>query len=142
MPSGNPFLFHRIIVEARLLQLLFKRRFVDKDIAVRSHPAGGAWIEITLLVERDSLLQRSHPAGGAWIEICVPLNSVRPILVAPRRGVWIEIGTVVLHKINTQTIRNDGSFIFSVSILSRNFFRVAALCFMAISPPSFISMRL
>ena len=34
-----------------------------------SHPARGAWIEITVVSVTAVLIIRSHPARGAWIEI-------------------------------------------------------------------------
>ena len=78
-----------------------------------SHPARGAWIEITGASTRAGLLRgrtpqgvrglkfragsrtpthyTSHPARGAWIEI--PSQSVksRNLSSHPARGAWIEI---------------------------------------------------
>ncbi len=50
-----------------------------------SHPAWGAWIEISTmgLSEDDS---ESHPAWGAWIEITVWKTAYSVVQVAPRMG--------------------------------------------------------
>ena len=68
----------------------------------QSHPARGAWIEISSLVSVTACCMSSHPVRGAWIEIrCLwsvffgmvrGLKSVRfsmyisPCVVAPRKG--------------------------------------------------------
>ena len=57
----------------------------------RSHPARGAWIEIS----RAALSRRineSHPARGAWIEIVWATEAQKwDHLSHPARGAWIEI---------------------------------------------------
>ena len=50
-----------------------------------SHPARGAWIEISRPFSRFSIAS-SHPARGAWIEISRPTPSELYIGVAPRKG--------------------------------------------------------
>ena len=56
-----------------------------------SHPARGAWIEISrVMVLLPPPL--SHPARGAWIEI--PAGGARACMPSqshPARGAWIEI---------------------------------------------------
>ena len=59
-----------------------------------SHPARGAWIEITHKIAFTMQI-RSHPARGAWIEIvahavlsCMPQSH-------PARGAWIEINLIL-----------------------------------------------
>ena len=80
------------------------------NIAKRSRPARGAWVEITLVKYRYHLIhcrapqgarglkfretvdtivdgQVSRPARGAWVEIKSPsIYTVAPICVAPRKG--------------------------------------------------------
>ena len=55
-----------------------------------SHPARGAWIEMTV-PNLSTQLTGSHPARGAWIEIavCARIQSGAPS--HPARGAWIEI---------------------------------------------------
>ena len=51
-----------------------------------SHPARGAWIEMTgggLTAEQR---ETSHPARGAWIEIFEARECYMDTLVAPRKG--------------------------------------------------------
>jgi len=50
-----------------------------------SHPAWGAWIEITVCQPLDTL-PTSHPAWGAWIEMWVLLLANFAQVVAPRMG--------------------------------------------------------
>ena len=58
-----------------------------------SHPAWGAWIEITqYAMGSASSTRMSHPAWGAWIE----MDKVIPVEVKkskshPAWGAWIEI---------------------------------------------------
>ena len=89
-----------------------------------SHPARGAWIEISMQAAlerymvgrtpqgvrglksaRDELLVlriRSHPARGAWIEILsIAKAASQPIESHPARGAWIEMlhgGRRILHR--------------------------------------------
>ena len=53
--------------------------------AWRSHPARGAWIEMSLSALSTSLLL-SHTARGAWIEIIWPVLMQFRHVVAPRTG--------------------------------------------------------
>ena len=50
-----------------------------------SHPARGAWIEISM-TRFVSGVTKSHPARGAWIEIQDKLRQMMTALVAPRKG--------------------------------------------------------
>ena len=50
-----------------------------------SHPARGAWIEITNSGS-PSIVMRSHPARGAWIEIEGKMTASAAEAVAPRKG--------------------------------------------------------
>ena len=61
-----------------------------KILAVVSHPARGAWIEISVM-HPSSSIRESHPARGAWIEIINSGISCRCIGSHPARGAWIEI---------------------------------------------------
>ena len=65
-------------------------QWYDIWIEARSHPAGGAWIEI----ETSGVINnrfKSHPAGGAWIEMkALPLRAKKP-WSHPAGGAWIEI---------------------------------------------------
>ena len=54
-------------------------------MAVSSHPARGAWIEITITAQ-PILLLTSHPASGAWIEIGYAEVTIKKRHVAPRKG--------------------------------------------------------
>ena len=45
------------------------RQQVSKLLAVVSHPARGAWIEIAINWLSFTNKKESHPARGAWIEI-------------------------------------------------------------------------
>ena len=61
---------------------------INTQVALRhkaSHPAGGAWIEVTQ-IGSESSKTASHPAGGAWIEVRVVPPAVHIQRVAPRRG--------------------------------------------------------
>ena len=59
---------------------------------MKSHPARGAWIEITVPMRVFACRQESHPARGAWIEMrsscCLLMVRCRS---HPARGAWIEI---------------------------------------------------
>ena len=50
-----------------------------------SHPARGAWIEISA-VEASETSTVSHPARGAWIEIHPRRYCKKRRIVAPRKG--------------------------------------------------------
>ena len=58
--------------------------------SVGSHPARGAWIEITCPFTALMWTQ-SHPARGAWIEIQAPRPEPDKRWSHPARGAWIEI---------------------------------------------------
>ena len=51
-----------------------------------SHPARGAWIEILLFRRYSDIPDLSHPARGAWIEMLSPGRDVIGYAVAPRKG--------------------------------------------------------
>ena len=51
-----------------------------------SHPARGAWIEIPAGGARACMPSQSHPARGAWIEIMSRASTTTQPLVAPRKG--------------------------------------------------------
>ena len=51
-----------------------------------SHPARGAWIEICSAPGQSQPDTASHPARGAWIEICMVCRQAATITVAPRKG--------------------------------------------------------
>ena len=53
-------------------------------------PFAGAWIEIALSTETDSLLEVA-PFAGAWIEIESQIARAKAIDVAPFAGAWIEM---------------------------------------------------
>ena len=55
-----------------------------------SHPARGAWIEITCAFRSRDIVW-SHPARGAWIEIEAGRWSAPRRSSHPARGAWIEI---------------------------------------------------
>ena len=77
-------------------------------VPVVSHPARGAWIEISAVMPADNLSLcrtpqgvrglkstgrsvaiielKSHPARGAWIEIFISRTLPRVFAVAPRKG--------------------------------------------------------
>ncbi len=55
-----------------------------------SHPARGAWIEISEIRSVQGNRQ-SHPARGAWIEICTAISALVLTWSHPARGAWIEI---------------------------------------------------
>ena len=57
---------------------------------VKSHPARGAWIEITAVLTADGDVV-SHPARGAWIEMLPVLHATGNIWSHPARGAWIEM---------------------------------------------------
>jgi len=50
-----------------------------------SHPAWGAWIEIEHWTAK-ACIAASHPAWGAWIEISLPPYLWQIYIVAPRMG--------------------------------------------------------
>ena len=52
---------------------------------IRSHPARGAWIEISTALQAG-VEKASHPARGAWIEIDIAAASGNRQNVAPRKG--------------------------------------------------------
>ena len=56
-----------------------------KGNATTSHPARGAWIEMTL-AGVNAIIMQSHPARGAWIEIKRRLLNLFAVSVAPRKG--------------------------------------------------------
>ena len=85
-----------------------------------SHPARGAWIEISFLVTTTPS-PVSHPARGAWIEIAIIRHTIRctscrtphgvrglKLIAArsifggcwshPARGAWIEIGKMQFYR--------------------------------------------
>ena len=51
-----------------------------------SHPARGAWIEMTIHPAFGDKHKESHPARGAWIEISRRKRSICLETVAPRKG--------------------------------------------------------
>ena len=59
--------------------------------AKTSHPARGAWIEMSRAASVRSASLRSHPARGAWIEIEISLPEALGRLSHPARGAWIEM---------------------------------------------------
>ena len=56
-----------------------------------SHPARGAWIEISTALQAGVEKAGSHPARGAWIEIPRTGRLAAPGTSHPARGAWIEI---------------------------------------------------
>ena len=60
--------------------------------ALRSRPARGGWIEISIRAGASGDGCTSRPARGGWIEIVEDLNYVgKPSRSRPARGGWIEI---------------------------------------------------
>ena len=51
-----------------------------------SHPARGAWIEMSIASVSVPNVAQSHPARGAWIEIQTGLADLSHRFVAPRTG--------------------------------------------------------
>ena len=51
-----------------------------------SHPAWGAWIEISAILPALNQSEKSHPAWGAWIEIFAFRGLSSALQVAPRMG--------------------------------------------------------
>ena len=62
----------------------------QEEIANKSHPARGAWIEILQSRTKWQILA-SHPARGAWIEILIRFVMSAQFWSHPARGAWIEI---------------------------------------------------
>ena len=60
-----------------------------------SHPAWGAWIEISSRVHVNHVIS-SHPAWGAWIEIATNTARTPYQKSHPAWGAWIEIGYTVI----------------------------------------------
>ena len=56
------------------------------DNTPKSHPARGAWIEISHTFCPAILGAPSHPARGAWIEMLLLLMERQILQVAPRKG--------------------------------------------------------
>ena len=56
------------------------------DTYGKSHPARGAWIEMTPGVVILFVQLMSHPARGAWIEMTVKDIEGQIKVVAPRKG--------------------------------------------------------
>ena len=52
---------------------------------IGSHPAWGAWIEMSAMSTRGQD-EESHPAWGAWIEMVTGDTGATPDIVAPRMG--------------------------------------------------------
>ena len=46
----------------------------------------GAWVEIIALGKLFVSVQMSRPARGAWVEITIYMNRLRRSPVAPRKG--------------------------------------------------------
>ena len=55
------------------------------DADTGSHPARGAWIEMSDL-QNFGRQTGSHPARGAWIEIALGVRENEKNMVAPRTG--------------------------------------------------------
>ena len=67
------------------------RFFIGGLRFVASHPARGAWIEISCAIKACNSIW-SHPARGAWIEMPPPrARWINLDKSHPARGAWIEI---------------------------------------------------
>ena len=67
-----------------------QNEMVQATLLGESHPARGAWIEITAVLTADGDVV-SHPARGAWIEMLPVLHATGNIWSHPARGAWIEM---------------------------------------------------
>ena len=56
-----------------------------RDIAEKSRPARGAWVEIKA-ARASQQRRRSRPARGAWVEMLTFQCDEIPTAVAPRKG--------------------------------------------------------
>ena len=80
-------------------------------VALPSHPARGAWIEITFTEDDARRWTKSHPARGAWIEIENRERFIGGSRSHPARGAWIEIRQVELLQLSGASHPARGAWI-------------------------------